>query len=83
MVYSIQATNKANLPFYLSIESNGSLTLFNSLGTSLWNTNTISTNTRLVMQDDGNLVLADGNNQVYWASNSKTNTNSLIVTYIF
>ena len=82
LIYSFEPTNKANLPFYLSIEETGNLVLFNSLSETLWNTKTSLTNAKLVMQNDGNLVVVDGNNQVYWASNTNTNENSLMIIYI-
>ena len=57
-------SNKANLPFYLWMGTDGNLVLNNKLDQTVWSTQTSSklTDPRLVMQDDGNLVLdADGN----------------------
>ena len=74
-MYSMIVSNRANLPYYLSMQADGNLVLYTQI-LPIWasQTSNLLTQPRLDMQDDGNLVLYNPSNVPYWASQTASLT---------
>lgn len=69
--YGPNSGNK--LPFYVTLQTDGNLLVFDKRKTALWSTDTWGRGPSphyLVMESDGNLVLYDGNGTSTWTSGS-------------
>ena len=75
-MFSVSVSNKANIPFYLWMQTDGNLVLYNNLNQAQWSSQTYLklTQPRLVIQDDGNLVILNPSNQSFWSSNTNEYT---------
>jgi len=69
--YAIWSTKTGKMPFVLvHLESTGNLSLFPKLGQHWMSKTEGNPGSRLVLQDDGNLVLYNASNAPVWATNT-------------
>jgi hypothetical protein len=70
--------------YYLQMQNDGNLILYNSSNSSVWTSGTAGQGTApytLTMQTDGNLVILDSTNTVKWATGTSGSLYSNVTTY--
>ncbi len=65
--------------YRLSMQADGNLVVYNSVGTGVWETGTIASGSYLAMQADGNLVVYNASGAPLWASNTAGNPGAYLV----
>ncbi|QUI20842.1 lectin [Vallitalea pronyensis] len=61
-----------NGQFYLRMQTDGNLVMYNQFGFALWSTGTVGARVdKLIMQTDGNLVMYAANGHVYWQTHTQ------------
>lgn len=68
-IFSTFTSNKGVFPYYLSLNNDHNLLIYDSKETPIFSSNTYGSGKgicKLIMQNNGNLAILDSNNQIIW-----------------